>query len=57
MAYSITERCVKCGACESECPNCAIVEEAKQFRINYEKCVECGACICVCPNDAIDEIV
>lgn len=56
MAYSITERCVKCGACESECPNCAIVEDAKQFRINYEKCVECGACICVCPNDAIDEI-
>lgn len=29
MGYVITERCVKCGACESECPNMAIVEEEK----------------------------
>jgi len=56
MAYMITERCVKCGACESECPNCAIMEEEKQFKIDAAKCVQCGACICVCPNDAIDEI-
>ncbi|WP_288177593.1 4Fe-4S binding protein, partial [Blautia hydrogenotrophica] len=26
MAFVITDRCVKCGACESECPNKAIVE-------------------------------
>ena len=26
MAFLITERCVKCGACESECPNKAIDE-------------------------------
>ena len=35
MAYVITERCVKCGACESECPNGAIVEEEKKFAIVY----------------------
>lgn len=29
MAFVITDRCVKCGACESECPNKAIVEEEK----------------------------
>ena len=27
MAYIITERCVKCGACEGICPNKAIKEE------------------------------
>jgi ferredoxin len=56
MAYFITERCVKCGACESECPNGAIVEEEKKFSIDYVKCVECGNCIDNCYNKAIDEI-
>ena len=56
MAFVITERCVKCGACESECPNKAILEEEKKFQIAYPKCVQCGTCICVCPNHAIDEI-
>ena len=55
MAFVITERCVKCGACESECPNKAILEEEKKFQIAYPKCVQCGTCICVCPNKAIDE--
>lgn len=32
MAFVIKERCVKCGACESECPNSAIVEEEKNSR-------------------------
>ena len=32
MAYVITDRCVKCGACESECPNGAIVELAGRMR-------------------------
>lgn len=53
--YKITDRCVKCGACESECPNGAIVEKEKQFDIDYYKCVECGNCYDVCPNSAIDE--
>ena len=55
MAYVITDRCVKCGACESECPNGAIIEEEKKFAINYVKCVECGNCIDNCYNKAIDE--
>lgn len=53
--YRITEFCVKCGACESECPNNAIVEDEKQFRIDYYKCVQCGNCIRECPNFAIVE--
>ena len=55
MAYVITDRCVKCGACESECPHGAIVEEEKKFTINYIKCVECGNCMDNCYNKAIDE--
>ncbi len=56
MAFVIKERCVKCGACESECTNHAIVEDEKQFRIDYLKCVQCGACIRICPNNAIEEV-
>lgn len=56
MAFTITNRCVKCGACKQECPNKAIVEETKKFAIDYSKCVQCGACICICPNKAIDEV-
>ena len=56
MAYVITERCVKCGACESECPNGAIIELENKFAINYVKCVECGNCIDNCYNKAIDEV-
>ncbi len=53
--FQITNRCVKCGACESECPNNAIYEGEKQFNIDYKKCLVCGNCISVCPNNAIDE--
>jgi len=56
MAFVITNRCVKCGACKSECPNKAIVEEEKKFTIDYIKCVQCGCCIDNCPNKAIDEV-
>lgn len=55
MSFFITEKCVKCGACKSECPNKAIVEEPSKFTIDQHKCVHCGACICECPNQAIVE--
>ena len=53
--FQITNKCVKCGACESECPNDAIVEEKTQFDIDQKKCVKCGNCIAECPNGAIIE--
>lgn len=55
MYFEITARCVKCGACESECPNGAIREEERQFAIDSRKCVGCGACISICPNGAVKE--
>ena len=58
MAYKITDECISCGACESECPNQAISEGETIFVINPDKCTECvGAfessqCADVCPVDA-----
>ena len=54
MAFVISQRCVKCGACESTCPNKAIVEEDKQFAIDYLKCVQCGVKDVQTPKPAID---
>ena len=58
MAFKITEDCISCGACETECPNQAISEGATTFKIDPAKCTECvGAhdtskCAEVCPVDA-----
>ena len=58
MAYMITDECISCGACETECPNDAISEGETIFVIDPNKCTECvGAfedsqCADVCPVDA-----
>ena len=58
MAYYITEECISCGACESECPNAAIEEGDETYVIKPDRCTECvGAhessqCADVCPVDA-----
>ncbi len=52
MAYKISEDCISCGACEAECPVCAISQGDSQYVIDPEKCTECGACAGVCPVGA-----
>ena len=58
MAYKITEDCISCGACETECPNEAISEGETIYVIDPDKCSECvGAfdsskCAEICPVDA-----
>ena len=52
MAYKITDACISCGACQSECPVEAISEGADKYQINPDLCVECGACEGVCPVGA-----
>jgi len=55
MATYITKDCIKCGACEPECPNQAITEGDETYVINPELCTECvgyydhEACQAVCP--------
>ena len=52
MAYVITDDCVSCGACESECPVECIKAGDKIYIIDKDKCTECGSCAGVCPVDA-----
>jgi len=57
MAYKITEDCISCGACESECLNTAISEGETIYVIDPDKCTECvgffesSKCAEVCPVD------
>ena len=52
MAYKISEDCINCGACESECPVSAISEGDGKYEIDAAACIDCGACADVCPVDA-----
>jgi len=55
MAYFINSECIKCGACESECPVNCISEGADFYVIDEGECISCGACAGVCPTDAPNE--
>ncbi|GHU23255.1 4Fe-4S ferredoxin [Spirochaetia bacterium] len=55
MAYKISDACINCGACESECPAEAISEENGARWIDPGKCVSCGVCVSACPVEAIAE--
>ena len=58
MAYKISDDCISCAACESECPNQAISEGDTIYKIDPAKCTECvgsnpsSKCAEVCPVDA-----
>ncbi len=52
MSYRISDACIKCGACEPECPVNAISEGDEKYIIDPELCIDCGACAAVCPVDA-----
>lgn len=52
MAKRITDSCIACGTCASECPVEAI-SEGEIYVIDPEQCIDCGACQGVCPTDSI----
>jgi ferredoxin len=52
MAYQITDACVSCGACASECPVSCISQGDNLFVIEASACIECGNCANVCPVGA-----
>ena len=59
MANTITDKCLSCGSCESECPNGAISQGDDHYVIDPAKCDECAprggeaACKAVCAEDCI----
>jgi ferredoxin len=58
VAYKISEDCICCGACLSECKNEAIDQGDPIYVIDPDKCTECvgwfesSKCAEVCPVDA-----
>ena len=52
MAYKITDECINCGACESDCGVEAISQGSDKYVIDADKCIDCGACADVCPVGA-----
>jgi ferredoxin len=52
MAYTISDECVNCGACESECPVSCIAAGDSKYVIDAEACISCGQCANVCPVSA-----
>lgn len=53
MAFVITDACISCGACETECPTSAIKEGDGKFTIDAGTCIDCGVCEGTCPAGAI----
>jgi ferredoxin len=53
--YEITDACIGCGACETECPEEA-VRPGEIYRILPEVCSACGNCADVCPVEACIEM-
>ena len=54
MAYVITDTCVRCGSCASECPVGAISEGDGKYVIDADTCIDCGTCAATCPTGAIE---
>ncbi len=55
MAYCISDECISCGACASECPVSCIAEGDGKYVINQDECIGCGNCANICPVSAPQE--
>ena len=59
MALMITDECINCDVCETECPNDAISMGEEIYVIDPHKCTQCVGhygepqCQQVCPVDCI----
>ncbi len=47
------QACVRCGICQSDCPQQAISVEQRRLVIDYRRCIRCFCCQEFCPQGAI----
>ena len=52
MPYQISDDCISCGACASQCPVEAITEGDGKYVIDEAACIDCGGCAEICPVGA-----
>jgi len=45
--------CIRCGICQSHCPQKAIADIDNKLVINYRNCIRCFCCQEFCPSGAI----
>jgi uncharacterized pyridoxamine 5'-phosphate oxidase family protein/NAD-dependent dihydropyrimidine dehydrogenase PreA subunit len=50
--FVITDRCIGCGKCQTNCPQQCITE-GTPFAIRQDSCLHCGLCFENCPVQAI----
>ena len=51
------EKCIKCGICETYCPDgTVILLDKKQVIFDYRFCKGCGICSNECPRGAIEMV-
>ena len=54
MPRFITDACIACGSCASECP-VECIKEGDIYVIDADACIDCGVCQEGCPVGAIEE--
>jgi ferredoxin len=52
----INNICIKCDNCRIVCPENAVIQTGKEYRIESWSCTLCGFCIASCPVNAIKQV-
>lgn len=55
MAFKISDDCISCGLCASNCPVEAIAAGSEHYEISPDACIDCGTCADNCPVEAISQ--
>ena len=54
QVYWISARCIKCGSCDSACPNDALTRDETGVHIDRRLCTGCRTCFSACPTLALE---